>query len=71
MANRVTQQVLQVVYQPDPTARVTTVAAEVLQLPAAPSARVTNVAMEVLQSVATGGGGGGSSTAIMYVIASG
>lgn len=70
MADRVTQQVLQVVYQPDPTARVTTVAAEVLQLPAAPTARVTNVAMEVLQSVATGGGGG-SSTAIMYVIASG
>jgi len=70
MADRVTQQVLQVVYQPDPTARVTSVVMEVVELPAAPTARVTNIVAEVLQSVATGGGGG-SSTSIMYVIASG
>lgn len=69
MADRVTQQVLQVGYQPSQDARVTTVAMEVLQDPPAPIARVTNVAMEVLQSV-TGSGGGGS-TSIMYIIASG
>ena len=72
MADRVTQQVLQVVYQPDPAARVTTVAMEVLQDPPVHAARVTAVAMEVLQSVASsGGGGGGGSTSIMYIIASG
>ena len=70
MADRVTQQVLQVGYQPSRDARVTTVAMEVLQDPPAPAARVTNVAMEVLQSVTSSGGGGGS-TSIMYIIASG
>lgn len=72
MADRVTQQVLQVAYQPASDARVTAMALEVMQAPATPTARVTAVALEVLQSVTTsGGGGGGGSTSIMYVIASG
>lgn len=71
MADRVTQQVLQVGFQADATARVTSLAVEVLQVDALPDARVTSLAVEVLQSIdGGGGGGGGSSTSIMYVIAS-
>lgn len=70
MADRVTQQVLQVGFQPDPDARVTSVAAEVLIEPTAPTTRVTAIAAEVLHSYVEPGGGGGSSVAIMYIIAS-
>lgn len=70
MADRVTQQVLQVVYQPTSQARVTAVAMEVLQAPVAPEARVTAVAMEVLQSVAASSPASGVRP-IMYIVASG
>lgn len=67
MADRVTQQVLQVAYQPTPTARATTLALEVMQTPPAPSARVSTIALEVLQTVTATTAG--SNTSIMYVIA--
>lgn len=57
MATRVTQQVVQVGKRTtSPSARVTSVAVEVLQS---------------VDGAGGGGGGGGSTTAIMYIIASG
>lgn len=52
MAQRVTQQVVQVAFDTNPSARVTAILAEVLESPTA-AARVTTVAVEVLHSVGT------------------
>lgn len=50
MAQRVTQQIVQVAFETNPQARVTSIAAEVLQAPPAPAACVTSLALEVLQT---------------------
>lgn len=54
MAVRVTQQVVQVAYDTDPSARVTAIAAEVVALHS-PTARVTSLAMEVIFPIAGSG----------------
>lgn len=67
MAVRVTQQVAQVAYDTNPSARVTAIAAEVIALHS-PSVRVTALAMEVIFPSAGVGAPSSGRKPIVFVI---